>query len=214
MRGRDELGRSTADRSPAPVLDGSSLPSLPSAQSWFAPGRTSDKRTTAVASAIPSTELLSPMTAPNLNHASNARKNQHKREIATALHVLVGAPFCERDSVVPSDGVFTSEHALREPQKGATLSHFFSGARRLFGRRSCSTSHSAVMTSDREGPFSARQKASWRTCTGKRPAISAGVHYLPVSLSCAAQRVRPGRSSRGLSTICDERNPSPSNPRS
>ena len=49
------------------------------------------------------------------------------------------------------------------------------------------------MTFDMEGPFSASQKASWRTCTGKRPAISAGVHYLPVSLSCATQRVRPGR---------------------
>ena len=38
------------------------------------------------------------------------------------------------------------------------------------------------MTFDMDGPFSASQKASWRTCTGKRPAISAGVHYLPASL--------------------------------
>jgi hypothetical protein len=33
------------------------------------------------------------------------------------------------------------------------------------------------MTFDMDGPFSASQKASWRTCTGKRPAVSAGVHY-------------------------------------
>jgi hypothetical protein len=36
--------------------------------------RTSDKRTTAVASSIPATELLLPINVPNLNHASNARK--------------------------------------------------------------------------------------------------------------------------------------------
>jgi hypothetical protein len=66
----------------------------------------------AVASSIPATELLSPKNVPKLNHASDARKNQHKREIATALHVLVGAPFCERESVVPSDAVFTSGHML------------------------------------------------------------------------------------------------------
>jgi hypothetical protein len=71
------------------------------------------------------------MNVPNLNHASNARKNQHKREIATAFHVLVGAPFCERQYVVPSDAAFTSGHTLEKPQKGATLSHFFSHARRL-----------------------------------------------------------------------------------
>ena len=86
---------------------------------------------------------------------------------------------------MPSEAVFTSGHTLKKPQKGATLSHFVSRARRLSGRRSCSTSRSVVMTFDMEGPFSASQKASWRTCTGKRPAISAGVHYLPVSLSCA-----------------------------
>jgi hypothetical protein len=45
------------------------------------------------------------------------------------------------------------------------------------------------MTFDVESPFSASQKASWRTCTGKPPANSAGVHYLPVSLSCGTQRV-------------------------
>ena len=94
---------------------------------------------------------------------------------------------------MPSDALFTSGHTIQEPKKRATLSHFFSGARRLSGRRLCSTTHFAVRTFDREGPFSASQKASWRTCTGKRPAISAGVHYLPVSLSCATQRVRPGR---------------------
>ena len=55
------------------------------------------------------------MNVPNLNHASDARKNQHKREIATALHVLVGAPFCERESVVPSDVMFTSGHMLCKP---------------------------------------------------------------------------------------------------
>jgi hypothetical protein len=65
------------------------------------------------------------------NHASNARKNQHKREIATALHVLVGAPFCERDSVVPSDGVFISGHALENP-KNAPLCLTFSQARDAF----------------------------------------------------------------------------------
>jgi hypothetical protein len=111
------------------------------------------------------------------NHESNARKNQHKREIATVLHVLVGAPFCERHSVVSSHAVFTSEQTLENPKKCATLSHFFSGTRPLFGRCSRSTSRSVVMTFDREGPFSASQKASWRTCTGKHPAISADVHY-------------------------------------
>jgi hypothetical protein len=49
------------------------------------------------------------------------------------------------------------------------------------------------MTFDVEGPFSASQKASWRRCTGKRTTSSACVHYLPVSLSCATQPVRPGR---------------------
>jgi hypothetical protein len=73
------------------------------------------------------------------------------------------------------------------------LSHFFSGARHLSGRRSCSTSRSVVRVFDREGPSSASQKTSWRTCNGKRRAISADVHYLPVSLSCATQRVRAGR---------------------
>ena len=97
------------------------------------------------------------------------------------------------ESVVHSDAVFTSEQTLEKPQKGATLSHFFSGARRLFGRRSRSTSHSVVRTFGLERRFSASQKAPWRTYTGQRPAISAGVHYLPVSLSCATERVRPGR---------------------
>jgi hypothetical protein len=55
------------------------------------------------------------MNLPNLNHASNARKNQHKRQIATALHVLVGVRFCERESVVPSHAVFTSEQTLENP---------------------------------------------------------------------------------------------------
>ena len=41
MSGRGELGRSTADRSPTPVLDGTSLPWLPPVQGLFAPGRTS-----------------------------------------------------------------------------------------------------------------------------------------------------------------------------
>jgi hypothetical protein len=95
--------------------------------------------------------------------------------------------------VMPSDASSTSEHMLQKPQKGATVSHFFSGTRRLSGRRSCFTSHSVVTTFDVECPFLASQKASWRTCTGKRPAISAGVHYLPVSLSCATPSVRPGR---------------------
>ena len=53
------------------------------------------------------------------------RKNQHNREIATALHVLVGAPFCERDSVVPSHAVFTSEQTLENP-KNAPLCLTFS----------------------------------------------------------------------------------------
>ena len=82
---------------------------------------------------------------------------------------------------------------FKNPKKAPLCLNFVSRARRLSGRRSCSTSRSVVMTFDMEGPFSASQKASWRTCTGKRPAISAGVHYLPVSLSCATQRVRPGR---------------------
>jgi hypothetical protein len=99
----------------------------------------------------------------------------------------------EPESIVPSDAVFTSGQTLEKPKKGATLSHFFSGARRLFGRRSCSTSHFVVKTFDREGPFSTSQKASWRTCTGTRPTISADVHYFPVNLSSATQRVRPGR---------------------
>jgi hypothetical protein len=84
-------------------------------------------------------------------------------------------------SVVPSDALVTSGHTIQKPEKCATLSHFFSGARRLFGRRSCSTTQSAIMTYDMKSAFSASQKASWRTCTGKRPAISAGVHYIPVS---------------------------------
>jgi hypothetical protein len=147
--------------------------------------KTSEKRATAVASSIPATELLSSMNVPSLNHASNARKNQHKREIATALHVLVGGPFRELESVVPSDGVSTSGHTLEKPEKGATLSHFFSGARRLSGPRSWSASRSSVMTCEMEGPFSASQKASRRPCAAKRPAISARVHYLQVSLSRA-----------------------------
>ena len=104
------------------------------------------------------------------------------------------------ESVVLSDAMFTSGHTLEKPHKRATLSHFFSGERPLSGRRSSSTSRSAVETFDRERPVSASQKASWRTCTGQRPAVSAGVHYLPVSLSCATRRARPGRltSPRGV----------------
>ena len=105
------------------------------------------------------------------------------------------------NSVAPSDAMFTSGHALEKPKKRATLSHFFSGARRLSGRRLCSTTHFSVRTFDREGPSSASQKASWRTRTGKRPAISAGVHYLPVSLSCATPRVRPGRLTTPLGCV-------------
>jgi hypothetical protein len=94
---------------------------------------------------------------------------------------------------VPSDAVFTSGHTLQQPQKGATLSNFVSRPSCPSERRSCSTSRYGVMTFDMESPFSASQRALWRTCTGKRPAISPGVHYLPMSLSCATQRVRPGR---------------------
>ena len=57
------------------------------------------------------------------------------------------------------------------------------------------------MTFDVEGPSSASQKASWRTCTGKRAAISAGVHHLPVSLSCATPRLRPGRLTTPLGCV-------------
>jgi hypothetical protein len=60
-----------------------------------------------------------------------ARKNPHKREIATALHVVVGAPFCERHSVVFRDAVFTSGHTLEKPKK-APLCLTFSHAQDAF----------------------------------------------------------------------------------
>jgi hypothetical protein len=50
-----------------------------------------------------------------------------QREIATVLHVMVGAPFCERESVVPSDAVFISGHTLENP-KNAPLCLTFSQA--------------------------------------------------------------------------------------
>jgi hypothetical protein len=83
----------------------------------------------------------------------------------------------ERTDIRVSDAMFTSGHTLEKPKKRATLSHFFSGATPLSRRRSCSTSRSVVRIFDRESPSSASQKASWRTCIGKRPAISTGVHY-------------------------------------
>ena len=105
--------------------------------------------------------------------------------------------------VVPSDPVFTSEPMLQKPEKCATLSHFFAGTRPLFGRRSCSTTDSVIMIYDMKSAFSASQKASWRTCSGKRPAISADVHHLPVSPS-ATQRVRPRRLTTPRGVPCNQ----------
>jgi hypothetical protein len=118
----------------------------------------------------------------------------------------VGAPFCQRDSVVLSHAVFTSEQTLEHFKKCAILSHFFSGTRPLIARCSCSTSRSVVMTFDVEGPFSTGQKASWRTCNGKRPAISACVHYFPMSLSRATRRARPGHLTTPRGVPCPRKN--------
>jgi hypothetical protein len=111
-------------------------------------------------------------------------------EAARRFHpvcVLKGEP-------CPSGAVFTSGQTLEKTQKGTTLSHFSSSARRLSGPRARSASPFTAAISDTDRPFFGVSKASWRTRTGRRPTISADVHCLPVSLLCAAL-TRPLKSS-------------------
>jgi hypothetical protein len=67
--------------------------------------------------------------------------------------------------------MFTGRHTLENSEKGATLSHFASSAKRASGYRAIYASRFAIVISDISHPFAALPKSRGTTCTKRARVI-------------------------------------------